>query len=98
VKINGLFVAQTHLNLFCFYTYPSFPCYLDERRFANLGGLLSAQDDRGITPLMVAASYGSLGSVKQLVTLGASVSLQDERGYSAFHFAAEKVKQQSSIK
>jgi ankyrin repeat protein len=47
---------------------------------------------------MVAASYGSLGSVKQLVTLGASVSLQDERGYSAFHFAAEKVKQQSSIK
>jgi ankyrin repeat protein len=63
-----------------------------------LGGLLSAQDDRGITPLMVAASYGSLGSVRQLVTLGASVSLQDERGYSAFHFAAEKVKQQCIIR
>ena len=59
---------------------------------------MSAQDSSGITPLMVASSYGNLRSVKKLVELGASVSLQDERGYSAFHFAAEKVNYEHNLK
>lgn len=58
----------------------------------TVGGLVSPQDSRGLTPLMIAASYGSIRSVKLLIALGSSVSLQDARGYSAFHFAAEKVR------
>ena len=54
------------------------------------GGKISAMDRSGLTPLMVAAAYGNLESVRKLLKLGASVALTDKRGFSAVHFAAEK--------
>lgn len=48
------------------------------------------QDVNGITPLMIAADYGNLKSVKVLIDLGADTRKIDNRGYSALHFASAK--------
>lgn len=42
------------------------------------------------TPVLVAASSGSLEAVKCLISLGANLSFHDENGYNLIHIAAHK--------
>jgi ankyrin repeat protein len=60
------------------------------RVYIYKGADLDFQDVNGLTPLMIAANYGNLKSVKVLIDLGANCRMVDNRGYSALHFAALK--------
>ena len=42
------------------------------------------------TPLLVAASAGSLEAVKCLINLGANIAYHDENGYNLVHIAAHR--------
>lgn len=48
---------------------------------------IDAESPNGSTPLMMAAMYGSLDAVKELVTAGADVSLKNSLGLTASDFA-----------
>jgi len=47
------------------------------------GANANAQDEGGVTALMLAAGLGQLDTVKALINAGADVKAQDERGYTA---------------
>lgn len=49
---------------------------------------LEARDELGWTPLIIAASAGSLEVVKELVGAGADVTATNGRDQTALHYAA----------
>ncbi|KXZ56512.1 hypothetical protein GPECTOR_1g459 [Gonium pectorale] len=53
------------------------------------GGEVDAADADLLTPLHVAAKYGSQGAAEALLRLGASPWLRDVKGYTPLHTAAE---------
>merc|ERR1719414_1851077 len=46
--------------------------------------------DAGVTALMVAAQFGSLQSIKRLLSEKADVDAVDARGWTALHWAAQE--------
>lgn len=47
---------------------------------------LNAQDQAGVTPLMLAAGLGHLSFVKWAIAAGADINLADRRGLTALHY------------
>ena len=58
------------------------------QRLIERGHDVDARDGDGRTPLMVAASFGSIESAVALVELGAGLDLRDRHGDAPIHFAA----------
>lgn len=53
-------------------------------------GQLNARDDRGSTPLIIAAYYGHSGAVDLLLKVGAKIELKDNLGHTALMGASFK--------
>ena len=57
------------------------------RQLISLGAPINVTDERGATPLMIAARNGDLGIVQTLLTRGADASHRDLQGLSVFDWA-----------
>lgn len=55
---------------------------------------IDAESPNGTTPLMMAAQYGSTGSVRQLLEAGADASIKNQLGLSAQDFAFRAQRQE----
>ena len=56
---------------------------------ADLGASIDAIDDRGFTPLHLAASHGRTSAVTSLLKRGADPNISAHAGDTALHFACQ---------